>query len=124
MPIPADTIAHWPDAALAAALVVSKFFDLRERKTARTKSDTTLDRKLDTRFQGVLMTIDHNARLSDQQHREAMDAITKVGFLLGEGHENGVRGDVKEIKERVGKLEDRERDRLSARDVGSYTPLR
>lgn len=43
-------------------------------------------------------------------------------FVVGPDGQNGLRGDLGEVKERVDELEERERNRLQPRQVGSLQP--
>lgn len=71
-------------------------------------------------------------RLAQQEIRAEMaEGFTRVdasvnelrAYVVGPDGENGLRGDVREIKKRVIGLEDREREHL-VREVGTYQPPR
>lgn len=45
--------------------------------------------------------------------------LNLTAYVIGPDGENGIRGDVREMKEQIRGLEDRERQRLEPRDIGA-----
>jgi hypothetical protein len=102
---PSDTRAVLVEAAVMGAIVgVGKLFDHRANK----KRDIR-DRDRETRERASVTQMN---RIEESVAETTGEVRDLKAYVIGPDGQNGLRGDVREIKERVRGLEERERDQL------------
>lgn len=101
---------------VAAATAISSH---KKGKTRDHASNSTL-----TRIENGLHAVQRDVKRLSSDVGELRTETREVrAFVVGPDGENGIRGDVRELKETVKEIEKRERERMG-RDVGAYQPPR
>lgn len=81
----------------------------------------TRDAGRKTEFEQLQSVISANHLETTQQFTAVSKELLELrGFVVGPDGQNGLRGDVRELKAQVDGLVDRERDRLEAKAYGGY----
>lgn len=114
-PVPAagsgGSVAFVAGSVAAVAIAIGKMIDYVDAK----RRDRERDEKLEAALTSISNKVDHSAQSTDARCTAIERSVaTLSAHIIGPDGENGMRGDLREVKARLIGLEKRERERLEA----------